>query len=74
MVVFLESWLGTFCGDWWVAPCMAQQLSDVVKAAIAPISTCAVHTERARCVAHALQSFVQENPSMMVMSIDGIGI
>ena len=47
---------------------MAQQLSDVVKAVIA-LSTRA-GTE---CVAHALQSLTDENLSMMVKSIDGIG-
>ena len=54
-----------------VARTIAQQLSVAVEAATAPFQY-ALFTG-GECVAHALQSLTEENPTATVMSIDGIG-
>ena len=56
-----------------VAHTIAQQLSVAVEAATAPFQYALSTRAGTECVAHALQSLTEENPTTTVMSIDGIG-
>ena len=56
-----------------VARTIAQQLSVAVEAATAPFQYALSTRAGTECVAHALQSLTEENPTTTVMSIDGIG-
>ena len=67
---------GIFVGDTLrqlVARTIAQQLSVAVEAAIAPFQFALSAQAGTECVAHAMQSLTEENPTTTVMSIDGIG-
>ena len=56
-----------------VARTIAQQLSVAVEAATAPFQYALSTRAGKECVAHALQSLTEENPTTTVVSIDGIG-
>ena len=56
-----------------VARTVAQQMSDVVEAAIAPYQYALSTRAGTECIAHILQTLTEVNPRTTVLSIDGIG-
>ena len=55
-----------------VSRTIAQQLSEIVKNATAPVPVC-IDTGRLRVHRHALQALWEQDPSATILSIDGIG-